>query len=193
MCLWACVLASTLHVSSVLASNESSQGEQQVVQQSSRMNYNTDSQVNGYSSGEYESKAQSNENGSKALSPIYANVADSPSVVEATTPATAPIIQKATRDEDSVAPSTQPVESPLESPSAPSSPSAPFSPMAPFTETLTPNTVAPTPTPTPTPVDSTPQPVTAEPSTKPPIIERATTNEVRVHVRSIYWSIQFLQ
>lgn len=95
VCLWTCILASAL--SSIIADNESSQGKRHLVQQSSGMNDDTNSQVNGYSSSEFVSNTKTDENG-EPLSPTYANVADSPSVVEASPPAAAPIIPKTTRN-----------------------------------------------------------------------------------------------
>lgn len=82
VCLWTCILASAL--SSIIANNESSQGKRHLVQQSS-------------GSSEFVSNTKTDENG-EPLSPTYANVADSPSVVEASPPAAAPIIPKTTRN-----------------------------------------------------------------------------------------------
>lgn len=104
VCFWACVLASAL--SSVLANCESSQEKRHSVNISSGINNATDTQVNGDSSEEYVTKAKTNENGER-LSPIYATVAASPSIVEAPPPSAAPIIPKTTRNDDSVSLSCQ--------------------------------------------------------------------------------------
>lgn len=87
LCLWACFLASAF--STVLAN-----GGEHVAQYAN-------GQVHVYDSADYFEKSKQYQNGD-SLAPIHANVADSPSVVEAAPPSASPIVAETTRNADSV-------------------------------------------------------------------------------------------